>query len=486
MSNKRLAMIGLDAAELSFVRENAGALPVLSRLLAAAKPLGSTASCLAGSVWPTFYTGKGPGEHGIYHHLQWDCSAMRLRRVTDRWLWAEPFWYELERRDKSIISIDVPMTFPSRLSRSIEVINWGSHDTLSATRVHPTSMRREIRKRFGKHPMGCEIPVDKTLAQLENIRANLVKGARRKAELSRWLAETQPWDFFLTVFGETHRGGHILWPGADAPGEIAVPSTALLDVYRAVDDAVAHLLESPAMQDATIILFALHGMGPNISQEHFATKIVDRINAEFAGISSQTDEPKSSQGQRSLMRMLREKLPAGLQNTIARAVPVGVRDFVVNRSVTAGHDWPHTPGLALLADLHGYFRFNLRGRESRGSVDPASDTMRQYRDLVEARFRELIVSATGKPLVKDLVWTADTFPGVRRNHLPDLIITWNIAEQATAVQSKALGMIESRPATGRSGNHRPDGFCALAGETYVDLAGVNQISDLAQFASSIL
>jgi predicted AlkP superfamily phosphohydrolase/phosphomutase len=493
-------MVGLDAAELSFVREHAASLPVLSRLLLAsespAKLLESTASRLAGSVWPTFYTGTGPGEHGIYHHLQWDPSAMRLRRVTDCWLWAEPFWYELERRGRSVIAIDVPMTFPSRLARGVEVINWGSHDTLSATSAGPASLKRQILRRFGKHPMGCEIPVDKALAELERIRANLVTGARRKGELSRWLAESQPWDFFLTVFGETHRGGHILWPGADAPGEIAVPATALLDVYRAVDDAVGHLLDSPAMKGATVVFFALHGMGPNISQEHFVPKIVDRINAEFAGAGAGVPAaagshgeaaPAPAHGQRSLMRTLRERLPGGLQNAIARAVPVGVRDFVVNRSVTGGHDWRTTPGFALLADLHGYFRFNLRDREAAGSLDPRGPAYDRYRALVERRFSELTVPATSRPLVKDLAWAADAFPGARQGHLPDLIVSWHVAPQATEVQSEPLGTIHSRPATGRSGNHRPQGFCAIAAAgREVDLASVSHIADLANFAKHVL
>ena len=50
---RRLAMIGLDAAELRFIREHEAALPVLSRLLtraqAPAKPLESSAARLAGS-----------------------------------------------------------------------------------------------------------------------------------------------------------------------------------------------------------------------------------------------------------------------------------------------------------------------------------------------------------------------------------------------------------------------------------------------------
>jgi predicted AlkP superfamily phosphohydrolase/phosphomutase len=481
-------MIGLDAAELSFIHQYAEKLPVLSRLLAVApaKQLESTAAQLAGSVWPTFYTGKMPGEHGIYHHLQWDQSAMRLRRVTDQWLWAEPFWYEFERRGKRVVSIDVPMTFPSRLSQGTEVINWGSHDTLSATSASPDGLRQEIRKRFGAHPMGCEIPVNKTDAELELIRANLVAGARRKGEVSRWLAERAPWDFFLTVFGETHRGGHILWPdrGADASS-----ATALLDVYRAVDDAVGHLLDSPTMKDATIVLFALHGMGENISQEHFVPKVVDRLNAAYAG-HTPADNGESStaakpHGQRSVMRLLREKLPAGLQNTIARAVPVGVRDFVVNRSVTGGHDWASTPGLALLADLHGYFRFNLRGRESAGAMAPGSHEFDRYRELVRSAFEALRVSETGKPLVKEIIFTSEAFPGPRTQHLPDVIMSWHVAEQASEIHSSQLGKIQAMPATGRSGNHRPHGFVSVVNDQSEFQQDVTHIAHLAGLAKHV-
>lgn len=475
MMKHRLAMIGLDAAELTFVRQHADALPVLSRLLANARPIESSAARLAGSVWPTFYTGQKPGEHGIYHHLQWDQQAMRLRRVTDQWLHAEPFWYELARRGKSVVALDVPMTFPSRLAQGTELINWGSHDTLSATSASPDGLKREIMKRFGPHPMGCEIPVNKTAAELESIRSRLVAGAKRKGELSRWVAERQPWDFFLTVFGETHRGGHILWPD-----ESFRDPAALLSVYKAVDDAVGHLLDSPSMKGASVVVFALHGMGDNISQEHFVPKMVDRVNAAFAGQAQASDAAAAKpHGQRSLMRTLRETIPAGVQNAIARAVPVGVRDWVVNRSVTSGHDWATTPGFALLADLHGYFRFNLRGRESAGSLDLNDARYGKYRAFVLDAFRSFKVSATGQPLLKDFVDVDEAFPGKRRAHLPDLIFSWPVAAQATQIESPQFGTIDASPGTGRSGNHRPHGFVASSGESPIDVSAVAHIADLA-------
>jgi predicted AlkP superfamily phosphohydrolase/phosphomutase len=261
----------------------------------------------------------------------------------------------------------------------------------------------------------------------------------------------------------------------------------LLDVYRAVDDAVGHLLDSPAMKDVPVVLFALLGMGDNISQEHIVPKIVDRMNAAFAGatFSQESPDQPAHTGQRSMMRTLREKLPPGLQNTIARAVPVGVRDFVVNRSVTSGHDWSRTPGFALLADLHGYFRFNLRGRESAGSLDRDGEEFRRYRDFVRETFTTLTVPATGKPLVKQLVF-GDEFPGTRQDYLPDVIVTWNVAGQATHIRSQVLGTIEAAPATGRSGNHRPHGFCSVGRSDVADLNSASHIADLAPLAKQLL
>jgi predicted AlkP superfamily phosphohydrolase/phosphomutase len=55
-SSRRLAMIGLDAADLDFIRSSSATLPNLSRVLAggALHRLRSPADLLPGSVWPTF------------------------------------------------------------------------------------------------------------------------------------------------------------------------------------------------------------------------------------------------------------------------------------------------------------------------------------------------------------------------------------------------------------------------------------------------
>jgi predicted AlkP superfamily phosphohydrolase/phosphomutase len=456
-------MIGLDAADLGFIRSSSSELPNLRRVLArsALHTLRSPADLLTGSVWPTFSTATNPAEHGMYHHLQWDAASMRMRRVTPDWIDVEPFWHELARRGRRVIAIDVPLTFPPRVLREgIAVLNWGSHDQLGPVTCHPRYLEGEIRRRFGKHPMGVEIPVGKSVAGLQKIRDDLVRGARRKGALVRWLLDQAPWDFFIAVFGETHRGGHILWP--DGPGGDTIPAGALLAVYRAVDEAVGDILETPAVADAGLIVFALHGMGPNISQEHFVPGVMDLVNAGFAERAPDGRGNREGRPSRGIVRLLRERVPAPIQNRIARLVPVSVRDEVMNQSIIAGHDWARTSGFDLVADLNGYLRLNVRGREREGSLERDGDVLPRYVDWVRECFESLTIAGTGEPLVDSVRLASDAFQGPRLDHLPDIIVTWAGHLPVSRVESEVLGPVTADHATGRSGNHRRDGFCAVS------------------------
>jgi predicted AlkP superfamily phosphohydrolase/phosphomutase len=484
-SSGRIAMIGLDAADLGLIRSAAGTLPNLTRVLAGGTfhTLHSPADMLTGSVWPTFYTASNPGEHGIYHHLQWDAESMRLRRVGVDWLDCSPFWSELERRGRRVTAVDVPLMFPGRVEDGVEVLNWGSHDQLGPFACRPRELEREIRRRFGKHPMGWEIPVEKSRREHEEIRDNLMVGARRKGAMIRWLLDSVPWDFFIAAFGETHRGGHILWP--DGPGGEAIPGEALLDVYRAVDEALGEILSSPSLAGAGRIVFSLHGMGPDPSQEHFVPKVMDLVNARFAGRPADGNGGSVGGPPRAIVRRLRESVPPALQNWIAHRVPVGVRDAVVNRSIVAGHDWARTPGFDLLADMHGYLRLNVRGREREGSLERDGEVLPRYVQWVRECFESLTIADTGEPLVGAVRPAGDAFPGPRVDHLPDLIVTWAVGRPVSRVESRLLGPVEASHATGRSGNHRPEGFCV------VDVPGreppaLTDSRDLARFARGVV
>jgi predicted AlkP superfamily phosphohydrolase/phosphomutase len=479
-------MIAIDAGELSFIRASLSSLPNFRRLFeeAALLPLRSSAEHITASVWPTMYTGRSAGEHGISQHIQWDPAGMRMRRISSDWVYSEPFWYDLARAGLGVTVLDVPFTFENRLPQAVEVINWGSHDLMGRFQTNPSELRAQIRRCYGRHPMGYEIPVNKDTRQLVTMQKECVVGAETKGRLARWLRDTTRWDFYLVVFGECHRGGHILWRDDNAHAH--VPAGSLLQIYRAVDAAVGTLLEGIDTQTTTVVVFALHGMGSNFSQEHFVRRTMDRINASLGRNGTLNNKPPSRQG--GLIRALRQAVPARLQHRVARAVPVQVRDWVVGREATGGLDWQRVPGFALRSDLYSFVRLNLRGRERLGMLEKGSDAYRRYAEHLTANFLSLRTVETDKSIIRDIVPAQQIFPGVRSELLPDFILRWTDHYPVSAVHSPALGLIQATPDTGRTGEHRPDGFAFILGPALKKggLPPLSHNSEFPRFVSHLL
>ncbi|HYL57635.1 MAG TPA: alkaline phosphatase family protein, partial [Candidatus Acidoferrales bacterium] len=279
-------------------------------------------------------------------------------------------------------------------------------------------------------------------------------GAKLKGELSRWILGVRPWDFALIVFAESHHGGHTLWP-LDGPLGEGVPPHALLDVYRAVDQALGVILDGLDRSDTTVAIFAPHGMGPNRSKDYLTQAAVDAVNRKFAQRNG-GHAIESQPTRRSPMRFLRETVPIRLQNLVAQSVPLGVRDYVMNRSLTAGHDWSQTPALAVRGDVNGYVRFNLRGRERDGVLEGAD--RRAYERLLTECMLSLRSIETGNPIVSGVHLTEGKFSGSRSGLLPDAIIVWTDEPQTAEVDSPLLGRIRGWDDTGPRGHHRSEGF----------------------------
>ncbi len=481
----RLALIGIDAGDIDFIRASLGELPALRALLEhdGATPLRSPADVLTSAVWPTFATGRGPGEHGAYYPMQWDPERMELRRLSAEWLGYEPFWYELARQGTRVTTLDVPFSLPSRLENGVEIQNWGSQECLGPLTGNRPDLVRAVRRRFGKHPMGHDVPVELPAAKLRAQREKLVAGARKKAELARWLMATTGWELFVTVFGECHRGGHLLWPGE---GGSPLPDGALLDVYRAVDAAIAHVLDGIDLAVTTVVVFSTHGMGPNHTQEHFVLPLMERLNATFRDGALPADAAPA--GGFNPMRMLRAALPPQLQATVARLLPDAMRDFVVKRAFCGGLDFASTPGFALIGSGEGYLRLNLLGREANGMLARGSDELARYTAFLRDSLANLRDAESGAPLVADVVAPPELYPGPRSELLPDLVVRWKPVPPATAVIADGAGRLTGRLTSGRRGEHRSHGFAVLTGNRAAaeHAPRLADVADFADFTRAVL
>jgi predicted AlkP superfamily phosphohydrolase/phosphomutase len=460
---KKVLAIGLDSCDLEYLQCYLPHLPHLQKLLGKGTltELGTTSTAMDASVWPTFMMGCLPGEHGCYFPFQWHAQALRYQRVVAGWLPFKPFWDSLSEEGFKVGVFDTPMLpLPVHSGDRLRYYHWQSQDGGMTYRYNDTPLGRQIVKKWGPNPLSYDIAIDKTTEQLEQLRCAAISSAETRGKMGKWLLEESDWDLFIICFSELHRAGHYLCPDPAHNEQPLDNSDTLIDVYRAVDQAIGTLLSAYTAQNVRVIVFSLHGMAPNNSQEHFVPKVLDRLFSSTAsGPNTHSAAP-----QRSLFRWLREKLPAQLQQGIAQHVSQSMRDWVVNWAFSRGLDWQHIPAFRVLSGGQGYLRFNIQGREKMGWLIAGSEQHRQLKTLLKETFSSLRDVHSGKPLVKQILDIEDLYPGPLTGYLPDLSIIWHELPPAREIHSPTLGNFRGRIGTGRGGNHRPKAFYSCDSE----------------------
>ena len=488
-------MIALDAAEPSLVERwmADGSLPNLQRLRArgAYGRLRSTADWLAGSPWPTFYTGTPPAEHGVYDFLQWRADRMALARPEPDWLPLRPFWRDVSDAGCRVIAIDLPMTFPPEPIDGVEISGWATHDLLAPPAAYPPAILDWVRRELGPPSMSPEVYGPQRPRALLQLRDELSRATTGVADLAEVLMRREPWDLCMVGFGAPHRGGHKLWDlsgieGDATPAEEAELSGALRQVYVACDRAVGKLLDA-AGSGTTVLVFSLHGMGLNSSRADLLPAMLDRILAPGGDRSEQPERT-------SLVRRLLELFPREWRHRVKLLLPSSWQDRLTVFALLGRTDFTAARAFSLIADIQGYVRINLRGRESPGLVAPGDEYERLCAEIAEG-LGTFIDADTKQPIVDRVVRSDQLFPpGPRRDRLPDLIVRWadTPAAQHRAIVSARHGEIRwptpGRNPDGRSGEHRFQGFVLASGTGFPSDSRIDEahILDLAPTVCSLL
>jgi predicted AlkP superfamily phosphohydrolase/phosphomutase len=497
----RVLAVAWDAAEPRLVERwlEDGTLPNLALLRARGGygRLASSADWLAGSVWPTFYTGRAPADHGLYHFLQWRACRMGLARPGPDWLPLHPFWRRLGESGLRVVAVDVPLVYPPEPFPGVEISGWATHDRLAPPAAHPASVLEWVRREFGPPPLGGEAAGLQRLGELLKLRDELVETTGRLAALALALMSREPWDLFLVSFGAPHPGGHKLWDlsgvrGEVAPGERARMSGALREVYAAADAALGQLVRA-AGEDVSTLVFSLHGMGPNTTRAGVLPAMLDSILAVDSR-PAPGSRPAAGAGRKGLLARLRALVPLELRHAFKRRLPAALQDRLTLFWRTGRTDWAATRAMALLADAQGYIRINQRGREAVGVVAAGEESERLCAEIA-AGLRTFVDADSGEPVVEDVIRIDELYPGrTLRSDFPDLIVRWHSSPTAAhrEIVSPRHGSIPwptpGRNPDGRSGNHRPQGFLVAAADGFPPRSRIEggHILDLAPTLCALL
>jgi len=478
-SHSPVLMIALDSAEPRLIEQwiEDGTLPNLKRLrtLGGYGRLASSAKWMAGSPWPTFYTASTPADHGVYHAVQWRADQMKYAPITPDWKPLQPFWRSLGKVGRRVIALDLPMTFPPEPFDGLEVYSLVNRDLLGSERVpasHPPSLFEDLRREFNfeDNPVGDEIYNMQHIKALFRLRDQLIWGTRLVTDIAQTLMKREKWDLFMVNLMATHRGGHKLWNLSGSWETVGEGKSfdALRDVYIAVDEAVGRLASTAGM-GVTLLVFSLHGMRPNADRSCLLPEMLRRILSKETNHGKVEQSPYLQPLQMLWQVLIRDHLSSDTRFLVSRRPPFSwLWKYGWLMLTKKGKiDWATTPAFAIEADLQGYVRINLRGREALGVVEQGKEYDQLCSKIAEG-LATFVDADTKESLVESVKRSHQLFGnGNQLKDLPDLIVQWNPSPAAKlrAVVSHRYGSIPwtlpGRHPTGRSGNHGPEGFLLI-------------------------
>lgn len=503
--------IGLDAADPVLLENwmSQGHLKNLRRLReqGAYTHLNTFDYYRAETPWTTFLTGTSPEKTGYWAPLKLREGTYKVDEVNAYDFREYSPFYALGEKYRVAV-FDMPQSALSQEANGLQVLAWGAHSALTPSHSLPSGLLDELSEKHGEHPAFNKDNANcLNVPALKELQKKLEIGIARRAAICQDLLQREDWDFFLTIFGETHTAGHYFWhlSQPDHPLYQYLANQAegdlMLETFEAIDKAIGEIL-SKAPKDANVIVFAAHGMGSNVMDLPsmlFLPELAYRYSfpgkyAIARGELGTTPGAPISGGRAKkcwlraiwnqkyesnpLKMFLRANLPLKVFNRLealfgGRPNPDLISPFELEAqsdpmyfqpAAWYQNFWPQMKAFALPSYSEGYIRVNLQGREPNGIVKPS-----EY-DAVCEELTQMLYglkdARTDKSMVQQVIRTRKSaYDNDPKLPDADLVVIWQDDYTTDVVDSPELGRIGPVPFN-RTGSHRARGFFLAQGPDF--------------------
>jgi predicted AlkP superfamily phosphohydrolase/phosphomutase len=457
----KILVIGLDAATMDLIEPwaDAGHLPTLARLMSEGTTarLLSTPNMHSASAWTSILTGLNPGRHGLFVFSDRDYATGR-----------QVFFKGSDRTGATISShlaqcgltaglLNIPMTYRAECHAGGYTISGLDAPSLNERAFCPAELRNELFSRFPDYNFAPPALGDLMSAgRIDDAIAAWMKIIETQTAAAEWLIRTMPTDFFMTVYTASDWAGHNLWKRLDnkqgGESDGSHPSSAMLTIYRALDDAVAKLL-AHASGETQVYVISDHGMGPHGGASYHLADWLER--AGYMARTGRKDMRASlinatrAAARDLLPRRVKERIKSGLGADRVKRLQAAEKD-----SFYSSIDWART--VAYSEPGRHVININLAGRNANGMVES-----KDY-DKVCARIIKDLSNWTdgrGRQVVERVRRRDEVYRGPFVERASDLYVYWN----AEADMGEPPGEVQSR-GFWWSGDHRPDGILIARGQ----------------------
>jgi predicted AlkP superfamily phosphohydrolase/phosphomutase len=321
---------------------------------------------------------RSPGSLGVYgFRNRADHSYDALALADSTAIRAPRVWDLLSARERPVVVLGVPGTYPPRRVEGVMVGCFLTPDVATSQYTYPAELADEISSVVGRYMVDVD---EFRTSHKERLLEEIEEMTAKRFQLAEHLMDTRPWDLFFMVEMGTDRIHHGFWQYFDPSHRDYVAGNeyegAVLDYYRRLDARIGSLLARVGEETAVLVV-----------SDHGA-KSMD------GGIC--VNEWLRREG---LLVLLEE--PAG---------PVKLTPDMV--------DWSRTVAWG----EGGYYCrlfLNVAGREPQGTV--AAADYGRVRDDLKARL-EALGDETGAPIGTVAHRPEDLYPGERKGIAPDLLV----------------------------------------------------------------
>ena len=503
--SSRVLMLGLDGATFDLIEPwvsdvdsscaSGPSLPNLARLMDAGAwgALRSTVPHATFPAWTSLMTGVNPGKHGIFDFTRRIPGTYRVEFINSTCRQQPSVWRLLSLAGRRVAVIGMPATYPPEALNGVCISGFDSPVATGIDRsfVYPPQLYDEIRQAVGPYEITDFQEIDISPAWHETALRKMLHALRRRTEIAAYLLDREPWDCFFVHYGESDTVAHHFWAfhDPDSPRydeqRARQWGSAILTVYRALDEAIGELLDRCG-PETTVLIVSDHGSGG--TGERLA--YLNRWLAEQGWLSF---APVNAAG-RAMARLKRSglALPVPLQEWAFRGPLRHAVSRVESSARLRGIDWEGTRAFSEEVNTLPAIWLNVRGRDPQGVVSSGAEYERLLAEIL-TRVTGWRNRSTGQKVISR-AWSREAlYRGVAVELAPDIVLepaldrgysyTFLSSGGRPGPALEMLSPSERLGAKGGSmnGSHRPDGVLLLSGAgvpTGVRLTGCH-ITDVA-------
>lgn len=240
ISSQKTVVIGIDGLSHSLAESlsDKGVFKSISQLVSSPNCIAITSELpdVSPVNWASFFTAKGPEEHGIYGFTTIDPSSYQLSLTDYTHVKARPIWDKMGQKGKTSKVINLPCTYPAPDIRGMLISGFIAPDLENA--VYPKAVLPML-KRIGYR---LEADTIQGLTNPEFLLQDLMQTISSRLRAFDLFWPDLAWDFFTIVFTELDRMSHFLQDAIlDEKHHL---HSLCMEVLKALDEAVGHVLNS--------------------------------------------------------------------------------------------------------------------------------------------------------------------------------------------------------------------------------------------------